>query len=253
MNKNRDLLNSSLLTQSFDADLSREDQLEDAQRIARQYSRLENSISILSDMNAGISYIYYSKFAQELGFSAEEAVINSIWEDELLRMINPDDLQRKYRIELQFFSLLKTIPKEERVNYEVITKLSAQLANGETIQLQHRLLYINSTVQSCVWLALCLYKKIHSHPIFNTPEAVIINKSTGEVIDCNQLWFKDLLSTREKEILNLMKHGYRSKEISGKLSLSVHTVNRHRQNIFHKLNVNNVMEACRIASGAGLL
>ena len=87
MNKNRDLLNSSLLTQSFDADLSREDQLEDAKRIVRQYSRLENSISILSDMNAGRSYIYYSKFAQELGFSAEEAVTDSIWEDELFNEI----------------------------------------------------------------------------------------------------------------------------------------------------------------------
>ena len=89
--------------------------------------------------------------------------------------------------------------------------------------------------------------------MFNTPQAVIINKLTGEVIDCDRICINELLSFREKEILNLIKYGYRSKEIAGKLSLSVHTVNRHRQNIFQKLNVTNVMEACRIAYGTGIL
>ena len=35
------------------------------------------------------------------------------------------------------------------------------------------------------------------------------------------------------------------KEISEKLNISVHTVNRHRQNIFEKLQVDNMIEAIR--------
>ena len=108
MNNNRDLLNSNLLAQPFEFSFA-ENQLEEGKYIAQLYSKLENCISILSDMKAKKSYIYYGTFAQELGFRQERAVIDSIWEDELLEMIHPEDLQRKYRIELQFFSFLKTV------------------------------------------------------------------------------------------------------------------------------------------------
>jgi len=40
--------------------------------------------------------------------------------------------------------------------------------------------------------------------------------------------------------MQLIRQGKRSKEIAEKLTLSVNTVNRHRQNIFQKLNVSNV-------------
>ena len=39
-----------------------------------------------------------------------------------------------------------------------------------------------------------------------------------------------LLTPREREILALAKEGMFSKEISEKLNISIHTVNRHRQN-----------------------
>ncbi len=44
-----------------------------------------------------------------------------------------------------------------------------------------------------------------------------------------------------------------SKEIADLLSISIHTVNRHRQNILEKLHVSNAMEACRMARMMGVL
>jgi len=44
-----------------------------------------------------------------------------------------------------------------------------------------------------------------------------------------------------------------SKEIADTLSISINTVNRHRQNILERLRVNNSIEACRIAEFMGLL
>ena len=38
-----------------------------------------------------------------------------------------------------------------------------------------------------------------------------------------------------------------SKEIALLLSISIHTVNRHRQNILSKLKADTSIEACRIA------
>ena len=45
------------------------------------------------------------------------------------------------------------------------------------------------------------------------------------------------LSAREKEILELVVHGFIKKEIADKLSLSYYTVDNHLRSIYHKLHV----------------
>lgn len=51
------------------------------------------------------------------------------------------------------------------------------------------------------------------------------------------------LSERENEILQLVATGLMVKEVSEKLYLSIHTVRKHLKNIYHKLHVNNRVEA----------
>jgi DNA-binding NarL/FixJ family response regulator len=50
------------------------------------------------------------------------------------------------------------------------------------------------------------------------------------------------LSSREKEILQLIKSGYANKEIAAKLFLSELTIKTHRKNIMSKLGVHNLAE-----------
>lgn len=54
-----------------------------------------------------------------------------------------------------------------------------------------------------------------------------------------------LLSRREKEIVEELARGYRYKEIAEKLFLSVDTVRTHIRNIYEKLQVNSRIEALR--------
>lgn len=61
------------------------------------------------------------------------------------------------------------------------------------------------------------------------------------------------LSPREKKILQLVRDGFLSKEISDQLAISVHTVNTHRQRILEKLKADNSIEAIRYASRLGWL
>lgn len=61
------------------------------------------------------------------------------------------------------------------------------------------------------------------------------------------------LTPREINILQLIKDGLLSKEISEQLFISIHTVNTHRQRILEKLDVDNSMEAVKYASTLGLL
>ena len=63
----------------------------------------------------------------------------------------------------------------------------------------------------------------------------------------------DILSMREKDVLNLIAKGLISREIGDILYISVNTVNTHRQNIIEKLNVRNTSEAIQYAMNIGIL
>jgi DNA-binding CsgD family transcriptional regulator len=119
--------------------------------------------------------------------------------------------------------------------------------------LKHRLMYISSSADGNILLALCLYNIIYEYSGFDAPEGLIINTRTGDIVDGSHESLSGMLSVREKEIILLIKQGKRTKEIANQLLLSIHTINRHRQNIFKKLQVNNAMEACRIAEITGIL
>jgi PAS domain S-box-containing protein len=62
----------------------------------------------------------------------------------------------------------------------------------------------------------------------------------------------DRLSPRQREILQQMAHGFRTKQIAYKLSLSEKTVQMHRMLMFKKLSTSNAADAVRIAVEAGL-
>lgn len=55
----------------------------------------------------------------------------------------------------------------------------------------------------------------------------------------------ELLSKREREILELIKEGLQNKEIAEKLFISTPTVRKHIENIYSKLHVSNRVEAIR--------
>lgn len=60
------------------------------------------------------------------------------------------------------------------------------------------------------------------------------------------------LSPRQREILEKIAPGHRTKQIAWQLSLSEKTVKMHRALLFQKLNTTNVADAIRIAVEAGL-
>lgn len=61
------------------------------------------------------------------------------------------------------------------------------------------------------------------------------------------------LTTREREVLELMVEGLIKKEIADRLSLSFHTVDTHLRNIYGKLHVRNRTEAVGKALNERLL
>jgi two-component system, NarL family, response regulator NreC len=63
----------------------------------------------------------------------------------------------------------------------------------------------------------------------------------------------DLLSSREREVLQMLAEGKTNKEIAVTLNLSVYTVDAHRGRIMEKLNVHSINELVRFAVRNGLV
>lgn len=63
----------------------------------------------------------------------------------------------------------------------------------------------------------------------------------------------DLLSSRERQVLQLIAEGKTNKEIATQLNLSVYTIDSHRGKIMEKLNLHSTGELVRFAMKQGLV
>jgi two-component system response regulator NreC len=77
---------------------------------------------------------------------------------------------------------------------------------------------------------------------------VLDRMETGEAGDS-----LDLITDREREVLVLIGEGLMNKEIAKALSISVKTVESHRENIMNKLNLHSRTELVKFAIRKGLI
>jgi DNA-binding NarL/FixJ family response regulator len=61
------------------------------------------------------------------------------------------------------------------------------------------------------------------------------------------------LTCREAEVLQLIAEGYANKQIAGKLTISIKTVEKHRQQLMNKLNIHDVAGLTRHAISKGII
>ena len=63
-----------------------------------------------------------------------------------MNTIHPSDLQKKYRLGVRFFNLLKSVGCREKINYNLIAKLGFKNLEGKFIDVNYRLLYLGTSV-----------------------------------------------------------------------------------------------------------
>ena len=158
-------------------------------------------------------------------------------------LVHPDDLEVVRRIDKKVWEFLDTLPEEEKLTYKYIYEMRV-LDRGKYVRMIYQMRILAFKDDNFLGMGI-----IDLAPEQSTNTSVrfqIKNCLTDEIVPFAIESATDtLLTPREREILALAKEGMFSKEISEKLNISIHTVNRHRQNILEKLQVDNIIEAIR--------
>jgi DNA-binding CsgD family transcriptional regulator len=168
--------------------------------------------------------------------------------------IHPDD---KLTLALNSISILKifdNLSRDEKLNHKSIYEYRMLNADAKYVRLveQYQMLELDKKGQ--IWLIFGIVDISPNQENDEPVKSQILNFRTGNFIPFETPIKPELeLTKREIEVLKLVKSGFLSKEISGKLAISVHTVNTHRQRFLEKLGANNSFEAVMFASKFGLL
>lgn len=212
-----------------------------AEDYARAMADVENVVAVLSDLRKGDSRIFSGGFAGIIGLSDYNAE-NSIWEKSILSLMPQDDLDEKYLAELRFLRFLHTLPPAVRRRYYLVSNLRMTRPDGTLADVCHRMYYLYGDEGRTVDFAICLYGPLTGD---RRCRSAAVDSLTGEVIPLCSGGENELLSPRERQVLKLIDSGMTSAQIAAHLSISKHTVSRHRQEILAKLKVKNSVEACR--------
>jgi len=159
------------------------------------------------------------------------------------KLVHPDDLEVVRRIDKKVWEFLDTLSEEEKLTYKYIYEMRV-LDRGKYVRMIYQMRILAFKDDNFLGMGIIDLAPEQSANI--SVRFQIKNCLTDEVVPFAIESATDtLLTPREREVLALAKQGMFSKEISEKLNISIHTVNRHRQNILEKLQVDNIIEAIR--------
>lgn len=227
--------------------------LEKHKHLLSQLSLVSNSGVAVFDMYRQQHVFVSYNFTDLFGYDMNSLKKNG--NDYFDEHVHPDDIPVLMRNGVDFLRLFY-IHKEEFSNCKLINEYRIRNCHNDYVRIieQHQILEFDK--KGNAWLSLSIWDISPDQSTFQGVRSKLLNCKTGVYHSLQELLptsHQASLSPREIEILQLVRDGLLSKEISEKLSISVHTVNTHRQKILIKLNVDNSMEAVKYASELGLL
>ena len=244
-------------SQHLEREILESSEIESCICVADGISSVTNACLVITDASCDKCYLFGGALAPLLGiddspFTCKE--IDSSDEDIIYIRLHPEDLPEKRMLEHEFFKFVDTLSAKEKVMYKATCRIRIKDKNNNYIVIDNSTQIMRPSPAGKIWLILCSYDLSPDQTFNSGICARIKNNLTEEII---ALSFADkktqILTKREKEILNLIREGKPSKQIADILEISINTVNRHRQNILEKLSVGNSVEAITAATAMRLL
>jgi hypothetical protein len=200
-------------------------------------SKVNNSCVFVAELC--VSYWFLSDNFQILGYDPQIIHSPEIASGYLETRIHPDDLIVLEATQSKLLDFIQSLPIDQRKDYKHIYECRVRNVEGNYVRFIFQQQILELDKEGNPWL---LFGLLDISPDTSSMEHIklrVINYKTGKIVPfaITEQENDIKLSEREKEILKLVSKGMLSKEISNKLFLSIHTVNKHRQNIMQKIEL----------------
>jgi DNA-binding CsgD family transcriptional regulator len=224
------------------------DRLEMHKTLLGEMDKISSACISIFDLNQGTHTYLSSKFFDLLEYDREALAENEI--GYINSRVHPEDLLTLTRNGLETMRFYMTQPIESKRDFKLVSEYRITKGDNSFVRVIEQMQALELDSRGNVWLSLSFMEFAPNQDITAPATSSVVNFKTGEVFPVGR---SGVLTDREREILGLVRDGMASKHIAGQLSISVHTVNTHRQKILEKLNVGNSVEAVRYAQQLGLL
>jgi DNA-binding CsgD family transcriptional regulator len=177
-----------------------------------------------------------------LGYSRDEFTVSFF-----LSCIHPDDLPYFVQFESKVGEFFNTLENEDFFKYKVRYDYRVRKNNGEYIRLLQQVVTLSMSDDGGINKTLGIHTDITHLKPNGIPMLSFIGMD-GEpsfvnvAIDKQLMASKEVITKREKDVLNYIIQGYNSTSIANELFLSKHTVLNHRRNILKKTNCTTTAE-----------
>jgi len=220
----------------------------------QRLAEISNSTISVFDFYKKTHVFNSSNLGKALGYSPQDFEIGG---DRFLdTKVHPDDFNMLMQNGVSLFKIYFNFSVDEKLNYKLISDYRILNADNNFVRVIEQQQVLELDTNGNLWLGLSIFDISPNQK--NMDEGIkseVLNFRTGKIIPFiePEKEITNTLTKREIEILKLVKDGFLSKEISGKLTISLHTVNTHRQRVLEKLGVDNSMEAVMLALKLGLI
>lgn len=223
--------------------------------ILQQMEKINHSCTFVVDV-CKCRYTYASSnFADLLGYDNRKIEMIEAYDDNYLESrIHPEDLFNMKSLQISLSQFIYNQRIENRNNYKNIFSYRVLNAKGQYINVTSKQQVLETSGSGKAWLILGVMDIASDQRPLDGVQCTVLNLKTGEMFSPYSLTEnKPDITSREIEILQLIKQGLLGKEIAYKLGISIHTVNIHRQNLLRKLGVQNSIEAINAGRKIGLI
>jgi DNA-binding CsgD family transcriptional regulator len=217
---------------------------------------LSSSIAVY-DLNRRRYAFLTGSFKFLLGYRREDALDQG--PEFFYRQMHPDDLPVVLDSVTRTLRFLLAAPGGERKDYRLSFDFRIRRADGKLIRLLQQVVVLETDRRGNIWLILAVNDLVIDGSL-ETPACralrhiesgreclFVAQAAPGATAGAGQL------SPREVEVLGLVAVGLPSRDIADRLSISVATVNNHRQHILEKTGAKNSAQAVHYAAALGIL
>lgn len=220
----------------------------------KRLAEIESSIYAVFDMHKH-NYLLQSKEQLEIfGFDKHQG--QTIDFEMHYERIHPDDLAFVLESDNMLYHFFSNMPFHEKKDYKMVYDFRTRNTDGFYVRHIHQSIPLEPDRNGRTWLTLVISHAISERASNEKPQRRLINIKTGKLHLFNEVDREDsgiALTKREKEVLQLISRGYDSYNIADKLTISVNTVNNHRQSILKKTKTENATQAVLYSKRIGII